>query len=201
MKALSFLTMALFVLAGCEGDTGPQGPAGADFPGPPPAEYVAADGIAGGSAYSKWWTTEAGGSGSQPATAAPSDFYRCKACHGWDGLGNGASYADRTGQSTLTASRPDVSPVNLRSTASKEAYQELFDLIQHVGARKIDAFDNRHPDFAQQLTDGQIWNLVKFIREEWVARVGSRHVRGLFARSSGGGQANRDLLEHRRPRE
>lgn len=172
MKALGLLTIALFVLAGCEGDTGPQGPAGpagADFPGPPPAEYVDADGIAGGSAYSKWWTTEAGGSGTQPATAAPADFYRCKACHAWDGQGNAASYANRTGQSTLTANRPDVSSVNLRSTASKEGYRELFDLIRHAGSRKIDAFDNSHPDFAQHLTDDQAWNLVKFMREEWVA--------------------------------
>jgi hypothetical protein len=169
MKVLGFLTIAVLVLAGCEGDTGPQGPAGEDFPGPPPAEYVAADGIAGGSAYSKWWTTEAGGSGTQPVTAAPADFYRCKACHAWDGLGNAASYANRTGQSTLTPNRPDVSGVNLRSTVSKEAYQELFDLIRHVGSRRIDAFDNRHPDFAQNLTDDQVWDLVKFMREEWVA--------------------------------
>jgi mono/diheme cytochrome c family protein len=168
MRTLGLLTIAVFVLAGCEGDTGPQGPAGADSPGPPPAEYVAADGIAGGSAYSKWWTAEAGGSGTQPATTAPSDFYRCKACHAWDGQGNAASYANRTGQSTLTASRPDVSSLNLRSTVSKEGYRELFDLIRHVGSRKIDASDNRHPDFAQHLTDDQTWNLVKFMREEWV---------------------------------
>ncbi len=168
VKALYLLTIAVLVLAGCQGDTGPQGPAGADFPGPPPAGYVNADGIAGGAAYSMWWTTEAGGSGTQPITTAPADYYRCKACHAWDGLGNAASYADRTGQSTLTPGRPDVSSINLRSTVSKESCQALFDLIRHAGSRKIDAFDNTHPDFTQHLTDAQVWNLVKFMREEWV---------------------------------
>ena len=171
MRIALLLIIGLFVLAGCTGDDGPQGPdgnSGSDWPGPPPDEYVNADGIAGGAAYAKWWTTGAGGAGTQPSTTAGADFYRCKACHAWDGLGNAASYADRTGQSTLTASRPDVSSVNLRSTAVAESFQELFDLISHVGARGIDASDNTHPDFSQQLTDAQVWNIVKFMREEWV---------------------------------
>jgi cytochrome c553 len=163
------------VLAGCEGDVGPagpagpEGPAGDDFPGPPPQEYTNADGILGGAAYSKWWTTDAAGSGTQPATTASADYYRCKACHAWDGLGNSASYANRTGQSTLNPNRPDVSSVNLRSAATAKSFQALFDLVRHVGARDIDASDNTHADFSMWLTDSQVWNLVKFMREEWVA--------------------------------
>ena len=168
MKRLVVLTTAVFILAGCEGDTGPAGPAGSAGSSAPPPEYVAADAIAGGAAYGKWWTTEAGGIGTQPTTTAPSDFYRCKSCHAWDGLGNAASYANRTGQSTLNPNRPDVSSVNLRSTAAREDFQALFDLVRHAGARKIDAFDNTHPDFSI-LTDDQVWNLVKFMREETVA--------------------------------
>lgn len=171
MRRVLLIITGLFIVAGCEGDVGPQGPegkAGADWPGPPPPEYVNADAVAGGAAYSKWWTTGAGGSGSQPATTAGADFYRCKACHAWDGLGNAASYANRTGQSTLTPTRPDVSSINLRSTAMSESYTELFNLIRHVGARGIDASDNTHPDFSQVLTDAQVWNIVKFMREEWV---------------------------------
>jgi mono/diheme cytochrome c family protein len=129
---------------------------------------VAADGILGGAAYGKWWTSDAGGSGTQPVTTAGSDFYRCKACHAWDGLGNAASYANRTGQSTLNPNRPDVSSISLRSAALARGFQELFDLVRHVGARQIDAFDNTHPDYSQHLTNDQVWNLVKFMREEWV---------------------------------
>ncbi len=154
---------------GTDGADGADGTNGTDFPGPVPAEYTAADGILGGAAYSKWWTTDAGGSGTQPTTTAEADFYRCKACHAWDGKGNAASYANRTGQSTLTASRPDVAWVNLRSTPANQTYQGLFDLVVHAGARDIDARDNTHPDYSLELTTDQVWNIVKFTREEWVA--------------------------------
>lgn len=160
--------------SGSQGPAGPAGPAGQDgmdFPGPVPAAYTAADGIAGGAAYSKWWTDGASASGPQltpPTTDAPADFYRCKACHAWDGLGNAASYANRTGQSSLAAGRPDVSSVNLRSATRARTYQALHDLIAHEGARGIDARDNTHPDYTTVLTSEQIWNLVKFMREEWV---------------------------------
>ncbi len=155
--------------AGPTGPTGPTGPAGKDWPGPAPAAYVAADGIAGGAAYSQWWVTAAAGSGTAPTTGVGSDFYRCKACHAWDGLGNAASYANRTGQSTLSASRPDVASANLRSTVATASYQQFYDLIARGGARNIDAADNSHPDYAKVLTNSQVWNLVKFMREEWVA--------------------------------
>ena len=155
--------------SGTDGVDGVDGLDGADFPGSVPAAYTAADGILGGAAYAKWWTTDAGGSGTQPTTTAEADFYRCKACHAWDGLGNAASYANRTGQSTLKSSRPDVSSVNLRSSPANQTFQGLFDLVMHTGARKVDARDNTHPDYSTQLTSGQAWNIVKFMREQWVA--------------------------------
>ena len=154
---------------GPQGPTGPAGPPGQDFPGPAPDDYLNADGILGGAAYSKWWTTDAGGPGPQPETAVGADFYRCKACHAWDGQGNAASYANRTGQSTLRPSRPDVSSVNLRSTTSATTFQGMYDLVMHAGARDIDASDNTHPDYSEYLTSAQAWNLVKFMLEEWVA--------------------------------
>lgn len=169
MRNIVILLIGLFYLVGCEGDKGSTGPAGTDWPGDAPAAYTSANGITGGAAYAKWWTTDGGGSGTQPTTTAAADFYRCKSCHAWDGLGNSGSYANRTGQSTLRSSRPDVSAINLRSTAKLAGYQQLFDLIKHTGARKIDATDNSHPDFSTHLTDAQVWNIVKFMREEWVA--------------------------------
>jgi len=191
MKRLLLFAVMIFALGACEGDEGPMGPAGptggagasgadgatgadgpagadgTDFPGPLPAGFVAADGILGGAAYAKWYVTDAGGTGTV-VTTAPADFYRCKACHAWDGLGNAGSYANRTGQSTLKSTRPDVSSVNLRSAAAAFTVQGLFDLIMHSPGRAIDAFDNTHPDFSLHLTDAQAWNLVKFMREEWV---------------------------------
>lgn len=190
-KKLLLLGILLFTFGACEGDPGPTGPAGADgpagpagpegpagpagedgadgtdFPGPLPAEYINADGILGGAAYAKWWTTDAGGSG-DPGASVPQDYHRCKACHAWDGMGNAASYANRTGQSTLNPNRPDVSSVNLRSSAASNTVQALFDLIVRTPGRTIDAFDNTHPDYSTHLTVGQVWNLIKFMREEWV---------------------------------
>ena len=155
--------------AGSAGPAGPAGPAGADWPGPEPAGYTAADGIAGGAAYAKWWTTDAGGVGTQPTTTAAADFYRCKSCHAWDGMGNAGSYADRTGQSTGKASRPDVSWVNLRTTVASQTFQELYDMVAHEGSRAIDATDNTHPDYSSHLAEAQVWNILKFMREEWIA--------------------------------
>ncbi len=155
-------------LAGTAGADGADGADGIDWPGPVPAAYEAADGIAGGAAYAKWWVTDADGSGTQPTTTVSSDFYRCKSCHGWDGLGNDGSYANRTGQSTGKTTRPDVSSVNLRSTALSESHMELYDLIAHPAGRALDAADNTHPDYSTLLTADQTWNLVKFMREEWV---------------------------------
>jgi len=194
MKKLLLMAVLLFAFGGCTGDEGPVGPAGTDgadgtagadgtdgtdgadgadgadgedFPGPLPPEYLAADGILGGAAYAKWYVTEAGGSGDHGA-AVPADFFRCKACHAWDGMGNAASYANRTGQSTLNANRPDVSSVNLRSTTVGNTVQGLFDMIVRTPGRTIDAFDNTHPDYSTNLTVGQVWNIVKFMREEWI---------------------------------
>lgn len=59
---------------GSDGADGATGPPGADWPGPAPAAYTAADGLAGGAAYSKWWTADADGSDTAPTTTAGADF-------------------------------------------------------------------------------------------------------------------------------
>lgn len=161
--------------AGVTGETGPQGNVGLtgadglDWPGSIPAAFENADAIAGGAAYSKWWLTTSGGSGVQP-TGPRSDFIRCKSCHAWDGNGNQSSYADRTGQSTGTAKRPDVSSVDLRAAALRETPSELFDLIMRPAGRALLQESNAHPDYAGEggLTSDQAWNIVKFMKEEWV---------------------------------
>lgn len=155
---------------GAAGADGQDGVDGADWPGEEPAAYTAADGFAGGAAYSEWYYGDGGGLGelADYAVTAQSDFTRCKACHGWDGLGNAGSYANRTGVSTGKSSRPDVSGVNLRATAVSAGYDELFDLIERPDGRYMNSDDSRHPDYSEYLTEEQVWNLVKFMREEWV---------------------------------
>lgn len=155
---------------GVDGQTGANGQDGEDWPGPAPAEYEAADGIAGGAAYSQWYNTPGGGSGALAdySVTVASDFTRCKACHGWDGLGSAGSYANRTGVSTGSSSRPDVASVNIRTTATTASYEQLFDLIDRPDGRYMNSADSRHPDYSEYMTEEQVWNLVKFMREEFV---------------------------------
>ena len=166
----SLMFAALLFIMGCEGDQGPAGPAGSSGEEVIPSAYTSANPYLGGSAYSTWYDTEAGGSGDYGA-AIGKDFVRCKACHAWDGLGNAASYADRTGQSTGKSTRPDVSSVNLRSTVVLSTIAELYALIEHSWGRPLDAASNEMPNYKPYLTTTQIWNLVKFMKEEWVDPV------------------------------
>jgi mono/diheme cytochrome c family protein len=135
----------------------------------PPA-YAAADPMQGGTAYSKWWVTQAGGPGTLAGAGVTvgGEWARCKTCHAWDGRGNTASYADRTGQSTGTATRPDVSTVDLWGTIRAASPTQLFELIKGAGGRALNTQGNGHPDYSAALSDAQIWNLVKFMREGWI---------------------------------
>ncbi len=135
-----------------------------------PSAYDAADPVQGATAYGKWWVTQAGGPGTLAAAGVTvgSEYTRCKTCHAWDGLGNKASYANRTGQSTGTASRPDVTTVDLWTSIRTASPTELFDRIKRVGGRPINTRGNGHPDYSTVMSDAQIWNLVKFMREKFI---------------------------------
>lgn len=168
--------VSMLILVGCAGEDGadgPQGPAGppgADWPGPVPAAYTAADGLAGGAAYSQWYSKDGGGNdtlASYGVTVA-ADFIRCKACHGWDGVGSAGSYANRTGVSSGSASRPDVSDANLRRAVVSATYQELYDLVARQAGRTLNSASSGHPNYSAVLTESQVWNIVKFLREEFV---------------------------------
>jgi len=132
---------------------------------------VAADGIRGGAAYNERFAPAGGGDGTLAGYGVTSgaEFTRCKSCHAWDGLGNAGSYANRTGIGSGTATRPDVSDANLRAAAATNTPRELFDLVTSPWGRPMNAAsDSRHPDYTGYLEDGQVWDLVKFMREEWV---------------------------------
>ena len=48
----------------------------------------------GGLAWDDWTKNDAGGSG-MPDGAADADYWRCKACHGWDQRGTDGGYIKR----------------------------------------------------------------------------------------------------------
>lgn len=141
------------------------------------AAYDAADRVNGGRLYDRFWASETDfTSPSDPSVNLSDitdfgDFYRCKQCHAWDQKARFASYIDR-GPKT---SRPDVSTAMLTGVKS-DAIRLLFDEIKHSGGADVDparTADGTNPslggndmaDYGKILTDAQIWDLVKFLRE------------------------------------
>jgi mono/diheme cytochrome c family protein len=138
--------------------------------------YDTADGLNGGRMYDKFWADETDYTGpvdesvSQSTIGDYGDFYRCKGCHGWDQLGNSASYIDR-GPKT---SRPSVASNNVHQFVVASDIRTIFDAIKNIGGRAVDpsvtsdgtdGSGDGHPDFSKILRDEQIWDLVKFLKE------------------------------------
>ncbi len=175
-RALPLAVVGLLCVAaaGCDDDetTGPPPP-----PGDPP-EFIAANGINGGTMYDEFWTPETGWDQNDPNLATFnnfSDFFRCKQCHAWDRLGNAASYIGRAPSTT----RPNVSSVNLIEHAEHHTPQELFDALwSSAGRRPVSAdlstYDpatnptvgDQMPDLSDIMTEAQVWDLAKFLKEE-----------------------------------
>ncbi|MFK5947606.1 MAG: c-type cytochrome, partial [Methylococcales bacterium] len=152
------------------------------------SKYALADGVNGGRLYSKFWATESGFSltnsnlqdqSELDAISGKSNFFRCKQCHGWDRLGRDGGYSNR-GPKT---SRPNISPVNLAELVKVETSAQIFDAIKNGDGVRRDvtadlsiydpAVDNaarvigdQMPNFSQILTDDQIWDIVKYLKEE-----------------------------------
>lgn len=140
------------------------------------AAYDAASACNGGLMYNKFWVSESGWSlpsGADYTVADITDysnFYRCKQCHGWDYRANEGYYIDRA----PNAGRPSVSGANLWEHAAEHNPRELFDQIKNPGGRKVDPAltsdgtngkGDAMPDWGLILTDAQIWDLVKFLKE------------------------------------
>ena len=144
---------------------------------PTEASYAAASSIKGGVMYDKFYGTDAGFDQTNPNLAtmsAKGDFFRCKQCHGWDGLGNQGAYINR-GPKTA---RPNVSGINLYQIAQTKTPKELFDALKSSTNRRAISYDlstynpatnstegDKMPDLSVLLTDSQLWDLVKFMKE------------------------------------
>lgn len=149
-----------------------------DMTDPNQEAYDAADITNGGRMYDKFWAGETNFTGPvDPAVNLADitgfgDFYRCKSCHAWDMQGTAASYIDRG----PTTSRPNVSSANLFEHIEHHDIGELFEKIKNTGGAAVDPArtadgtnpalggDNM-PDYGKILTDEQLWDLVKFLKE------------------------------------
>lgn len=182
-----FITMIMFGGIICAGLTqcakdGAEGPAGADGTNGTDANaisaadqtaYNAANGLKGGLAYNEFFIPET--NFPQPAdtliTNHP-DFFRCASCHGMDLLGsNGAAIADAP-----TASTPNVSSINLNTYAASHTIKQIYDAVKHTGGRlrqaissnTLTSLNSNMPDYGLIMSDGMIWNIVKYLKEKAV---------------------------------
>lgn len=139
--------------------------------------YDTADASKGGILYDKFWATEAGFDQTNANLAtlnAKADFFRCKQCHAWDLKGTFGSYNNRGPKTT----RPNISAVDLYAYVQTKTADELFAGMKKTAGRRAITYDlstynpatnategDKMPDFNQLLTDAQIWDLVKFMKE------------------------------------
>jgi len=131
----------------------------------------------GGIMYDKFWSTESGFDQNNAYLATfngSSNFFRCKQCHGWDGLGSNGAYISRAPKTT----RPNVSSLNLFQIAKTKSGLEIFEGMKKTTGRRDISYDlstydpvtnntegDKMPDLNQFLTDAQIWDMVKFMKE------------------------------------
>ncbi|MDH5474388.1 MAG: c-type cytochrome [Cyclobacteriaceae bacterium] len=165
----TFIMLALVLTIGCTHDY--------PVPAPPIPPYEKADIGLGGIMYDQYWSTEAAFDQTDPNLSMyneNSDFLRCKSCHGWDGLGTEGSYNNRAPQIT----RPNVSSLNIYELAQTKTADELFEAMTKTEGRRnlsynFSTYDpitnategDKMPDYTEILTDAQIWNIVKFMKE------------------------------------
>ena len=154
------------IISGCTHDDDDQ-----------PLPYDLADASKGGIMYDKFWATEAGYDQNSVNLAtfnAYPDFFRCKQCHAWDGLGTAGSYNNRGPRTT----RPNISSLNFYQFAKTKTDQEIFDGLKKTAGRRDISYDlatynpatnategDKMPNYGQTLSDVQLWDIVKFMKE------------------------------------
>jgi len=143
----------------------------------PPTPFEQADPAIGGIMYDRFWSAEAKFDQNDPNIDIfknNADFFRCKQCHAWDGLGNTGSYIGRAPKT----SRPNVAAFNLFEMTQEHSAQELFEAMKETAGRRDVAYDlsqydpdnnktegDKMPNYGQILSDAQIWDIVKFLKE------------------------------------
>lgn len=116
----------------------------------------------GGVIWNNWTDAVAGGSGyPEGFDSKKKDFLRCKACHGWDGMGANGGYVRRSAKD----SRPnptlgtDLSAEFGTITSKEVLYSEK--------GRKFNEYSKTMPAFGQKggLTEQQVKDVVAFLNK------------------------------------
>ena len=155
---------------------------------PDPEGFVNADAVRGGSLYDKWWAVAGDTEPTEdhPLWAARPDMdsntrsgsttWRCKECHAWDYKGVDGAYGSgshRTGFPGIFG----LAGVDLRT--------------KHMDAQNV--FDNLQDDHSfgamTNLTEGDLWDLVKFVLEGQLDTDGIIDAQGAFIGDTTAGEA------------
>jgi mono/diheme cytochrome c family protein len=200
----TFVTLALVFIIGCTHDNPEPAP-------PHVATYEDADFGTGGIMYDQFWSADAQFNQSDASLSIydeNGDFFSCQSCHGWDGLGTEGSSNGRAPQTT----RPNVSSLNLYDLAQSKTADELFEAMTKTEARRsvshdLSSYDpasnategDQMPNYPEILTDAQIWDIVKFLKEGmfdvnelYVARYNGTYPTGTSSYQSLGKNGNVD---------
>jgi mono/diheme cytochrome c family protein len=116
----------------------------------------------GGLIWSKWTDEVAGGSGyPEGFDSGKGDFLRCKACHGWDGMGANGGYVRRSAKD----SRPNPTPGS--DLSSKFGSVTAEEVLYSEKGRKFSEYSKAMPDFGQKggLTEQQVKDVVAFLNK------------------------------------
>lgn len=120
------------------------------------------DPFKGGLVWSNWTETVAGGSGyPENFDSSKKDFLRCKACHGWDGLGAKGGYVRRSAKD----SRPN--PTSGTDLSAKLGSVSSTDVLYADKGRKFSMLSKEMPAFGQKggLTEQQVKDVVAFLNK------------------------------------
>ena len=116
----------------------------------------------GGLIWNNWTDAVAGGSGyPEGYDSKKKDFLRCKACHGWDGMGANGGYVRRSAKDK----RPNPTPGS--DLSSKFGSVTSDEVIYSEKGRKFIEYSKSMPAFDQQggLTDQQVKDAVAFLNK------------------------------------
>ncbi len=120
------------------------------------------DAFKGGLIWSNWTNAVAGGSGYPNGyDTSKKDFLRCKACHGWDGMGAKGGYVRRSAKD----SRPNSTTGTDLSAKFGSITSE--DVLHSEKGRKFNTFSLAMPAFGQKggLTKQQVEDVVAFLNK------------------------------------
>lgn len=154
-----FVGLAIvFLLASCseKSTTNP----GTDTSAADQAAYDAANGINGAQMYDHPLNYIEADQTKYPNENT--NFFRCKSCHGWDLLGQKGVLINKQSSATY----PVAVDLNLYEWAHSHSIREVFDAVKNSGGRVYsDALDSKMADYGKILSDANIWDIVKFLKE------------------------------------